>query len=72
MAPTLRALQPQLTPKGTEPPAPVMGKAPRPTAGAAVYDSHLLCHFRVTWETRGAGSLGAPSFRGGVLQGSSV
>lgn len=33
--------------------------------GSCIYDSHFLCHFTVTWETRGAGSLGAPSFRRG-------
>lgn len=33
--------------------------------GSCIYDSRFLCHFTVTWETRGAGSLGAPSFRRG-------
>lgn len=36
MAPTLRALQPQSTPEGTEPLATVMGRSPRPTVGTAV------------------------------------
>lgn len=69
MAPALQALQPQSNPKGMEPNSTCNGWASQTHSwGSCIYDSHLYCHFRVTWQTRGI--LRAPSFRGGAVQGS--
>lgn len=40
--------------------------------GSCISNSHFLCHFRVAWQIRGAGSLRALSFGRGDLSGSSV